>query len=95
MKKAFKVSNSEVDERFLPKMGRKNESNVVDAHRRDNIDEYVDVIGNFKLSDIRNQKKKQIKKAVAKEVQGHKQIIQEASENAVRYRQYKCSNSNL
>ena len=79
------MSNSKVNEKFLPKMGRKKESDVVDAHRRDNIDEYVDVIGNFTLSDIRNQKKKQIKKAVAKEIQGHKQIIQEASENAVRF----------
>ena len=66
-------------------MGRKNkEEDVIDAHQRQHIDEYVDVIGNFTPSDLRNQKKKQIKKAVLKEVQGHKQIIQEAPENAVR-----------
>ena len=66
-------------------MGKKNkEEEVIDAHRRNNIDEYVDVIGNFTPSDLKNQKKKEIKKAVIKEVQGHKQIIQEAPENAVR-----------
>ena len=66
-------------------MGRRDREDVNDGHRRSNIDEYVDMIGNFTPSDLKNQKKKQIKKAVIKEVQGHKQIIQEAPENAVSF----------
>ena len=82
----MKIRNSEWPNNLQgSKMGRKNkEEDVIDAHQRQHIDEYVDVIGNFTPSDLRNQKKKQIKKAVLKEVQGHKQIIQEAPENAVR-----------
>jgi len=76
-------------------MGRKNkEEDVIDAHQRQHIDEYVDVIGNFTPSDLRNQKKKQIKKAVLKEVQGHKQIIQEAPENAGNQTQTSNLNAN-
>ena len=34
-------------------MGRRDREDVIDGHRRTNIDEYVDVIGNFTLSDLR------------------------------------------
>ena len=52
---------------------------------RKNLDEYVDAIGNFTLSDIKGKKKKQIKKTVLQEVKGHKDLIEGATENAVSF----------
>ena len=60
---------------------KKNHEEHVDDGRR--VDDYVDVIGNFNPKNLNKKKKKQIKGAVLQEVQGHKQMIEGATEEAV------------
>ena len=48
-----------------------------------NVEDYVDVLGDISLKDLKKKKKSDIKGTVLQEVKGHKDLIQGAEDDGV------------